>query len=61
MEVPEEAIKKYSVLIRWTIVALASMFGLGVVDVMFLMEGAEALRFSQGASLVLFLSYIFMQ
>jgi cation:H+ antiporter len=58
MEVPEEAIKKDSVLIRWTIVALASMFALGVVDVVFLLEGAPAPRFPQGASLVLFLSYI---
>jgi cation:H+ antiporter len=59
MEVPEEAIRKDSVLIRWTIVALASMFALGIVDVIFLLEGAPAPRFPQGASLVLFFSYIF--
>ncbi len=57
MAVPEEAIKKDSVLIRWTIVALVSMFALGIVDVTFNPE-IENPVFPSGASLILFLSYI---
>ncbi len=55
--VPEEAIKKDSVLIRWTIVALASMFALGIVDVTF-SGGTGNPLFPWEASLILFLSYI---
>jgi cation:H+ antiporter len=58
LEVPEEAIKKDAVLIRWTIVALLSMFALGVVDAIFLAEGAPSSTFPTGASLVLFVSYV---
>jgi cation:H+ antiporter len=57
MDVPEEAIKKDSVLIRWTFVALLSMFALGVMDLV----GPDAPvnpRFPAIASFVLFLSYI---
>jgi cation:H+ antiporter len=57
MDVPEEAIKKDSVLIRWTFVALLSMFALGVMDLV----GPDAPvnpRFPAVASFVLFLSYI---
>jgi cation:H+ antiporter len=57
MPVPEEAIKKDSVLIRWTIVALASMFALGIVDVTF-SAGTGNTLFPWEASLILFLSYI---
>lgn len=57
MNVPEEAIRKDSVLIRWTIVALASMFALGVVDLAS-SGGSNNLRFPAIASLVLFASYI---
>ncbi|MHA2379706.1 MAG: hypothetical protein ACXADS_10525 [Candidatus Thorarchaeota archaeon] len=57
MAVPGEAIKKDSVLIRWTIVALVSMFALGIVDVTFSPE-IENPVFPSGASLILFLSYI---
>jgi len=57
MKVPEEAIKKDSVLIRWTIVALASMFALGIVDVTFT-DGTGNPIFPWEASLILFLSYI---
>lgn len=57
MEVPEEAIKKDSVLIRWTIVALVSMFALGIVDVTFSTEPGNPV-FPWEASLILFLSYI---
>ncbi|MFQ5832185.1 MAG: hypothetical protein ACE5H4_05765 [Candidatus Thorarchaeota archaeon] len=57
MEVPEEAIKKDSVLIRWTIVALVSMFALGIVDVAFAAEPGSPI-FPWEASLILFLSYI---
>ena len=56
MEVPEDAIKKDSVLIRWTIVALTSMFALGILDAIF---SPEVNKFPAGASFVLFLSYIF--
>jgi len=56
MQVPEEAIRKDSVLIRWTIVALISMFALGVLD----MVGPtpDNPRFPAVASFTLFLSYI---
>ncbi|MFW9913113.1 MAG: hypothetical protein ACFFEU_11610 [Candidatus Thorarchaeota archaeon] len=57
MAVPEEAIRKDSVLIRWTIVALASMFALGIVDVTFL-GGTDDFLFPWEASLILFLSYV---
>jgi len=60
MEVPEEAIKKDSVLIRWAIVALLSMFALGLMD-MIAVNGdpsAPVPRFPVVASSVLFLSYI---
>ncbi|MHA1924824.1 MAG: hypothetical protein ACXABV_04070 [Candidatus Thorarchaeota archaeon] len=57
LPVPEEAIKKDSVLIRWTIVALASMFALGIVDVTF-SGGSGNPFFPWEASLILFLSYI---
>ncbi len=57
MDVPEEAIKKDSVLIRWTIVALISMFALGILD----MAGPNPPtdpKFPAIAAFVLFLSYI---
>ncbi|MBN2228868.1 MAG: hypothetical protein JW779_04670 [Candidatus Thorarchaeota archaeon] len=57
MEVPAEAIRKDSVLIRWTIVALVSMFALGIVDII----GPNAPidpKFPPIAAFVLFLSYI---
>ena len=57
MAVPEEAIRKDSVLIRWTIVALTSMFALGIVDVTFL-GGTDDFLFPWEASLILFLSYV---
>ncbi len=57
MDVPEEAIKKDSVLIRWTFVALLSMFALGVMD-MISPEAPANPRFPAAASFVLFLSYI---
>jgi cation:H+ antiporter len=57
MPVPEEAIKKDSVLIRWTIVALAAMFALGIVDMS--ANPGVTLYFPWEASLILFLSYIF--
>ena len=57
MEVPEEAIKKDSVLIRWTFVALLSMFALGVMDLVS-PDGPANPRFPAAASFVLFLSYI---
>jgi cation:H+ antiporter len=56
MEIPEDAVKKDKVLIRWTIVALVSMFALGILDGIF---SPEVNRFPAGASLVLFISYIF--
>ncbi len=55
IDVPEEAIKKDSVLIRWTIVALTSMFALGIVDLV--SEGTGSF-FPREASFLLFLSYI---
>jgi cation:H+ antiporter len=73
MEVPVEAIKKDSVLIRWTIVALLSMFALGVVFHLnfivsaleqlsnggtFNIEDIKNLSFPQIASFVLMSSYI---
>jgi len=57
MAVPEEAIKKDSVLIRWTIVALLSMFALGILD-MVSPDAPMNPRFPPVASFVLFLSYI---
>ncbi|MFW9893018.1 MAG: hypothetical protein ACFFFO_12485, partial [Candidatus Thorarchaeota archaeon] len=57
MEVPEEAIKKDSVLIRWTFVALLSMFALGVMDLVS-PDGPIDPRFPSIASFVLFLSYL---
>jgi cation:H+ antiporter len=57
MAVPEEAIRKDSVLIRWTIVALICMFALGILDI----AGPEPSidpKFPAVASFVLFLSYI---
>jgi cation:H+ antiporter len=57
MDVPEEAIKKDSVLIRWTFVALLSMFALGIVD-MISSDTPMDPRFPPAASFVLFLSYI---
>ncbi|MFX0107535.1 MAG: hypothetical protein ACFE7R_04560 [Candidatus Hodarchaeota archaeon] len=63
VSVPEEAIKKDSVLIGWTIVALTSMFALGIVDATFLPEVTDSAfpwrTFPWEASLILFLSYIF--
>ncbi len=56
MDVPDEAIKKDSVLIRWTIVALLSMFALGMVD--FVGATTTDPRFPQMGALVLLLSYI---
>ncbi|MHA1495105.1 MAG: hypothetical protein ACTSRQ_13935 [Candidatus Thorarchaeota archaeon] len=60
MDVPEEAIKKDSVLIRWAIVALVAMFALGVMDMIAAvgMPGAEIPRFPVIASSILFISYI---
>ena len=73
MEVPVEAIKKDSVLIRWTIVALLSMFALGVVFHLnfivsaleqlsnggtFNIEDIKNLSFPPIASFVLMSSYI---
>jgi cation:H+ antiporter len=57
MDVPEEAIKKDSVLIRWTFVALLSMFALGVMDLVSPDAPIDP-RFPPAASFVLFLSYI---
>jgi cation:H+ antiporter len=57
MAVPEEAIKKDSVLIRWTIVALISMFSLGVLDLASPSPPIDP-KFPAVASFVLFLSYI---
>lgn len=57
MDVPEEAIKKDSVLIRWTFVALLSMFALGILD-MVSPDAPIDPRFPPVASFVLFLSYI---
>lgn len=57
VKVPEEAIRKDSVLIRWTIVALISMFALGILD----MVGPDSPlnpKFPAVASFTLFLSYI---
>ncbi|MFX1481727.1 MAG: hypothetical protein ACFFCP_00910 [Promethearchaeota archaeon] len=57
MDVPIEAIKKDSVLIRWTFVALLSMFALGVMDLVSPDSPLDP-RFPAAASFVLFLSYI---
>jgi len=60
MDVPEEAIKKDSVLIRWTIVALVAMFALGIMDMITVaaIPDAPIPRFPAMASLILFVSYI---
>lgn len=60
MNVPEEAIKKDSVLIRWAIVALVSMFALGIMDMISVaaVPDAPIPRFPVMASMVLFVSYI---
>ena len=60
MDVPDEAIKKDSVLIRWAIVALVAMFALGLMDMIAAvgMPGAPIPRFPAIASSVLFVSYI---
>ncbi|TFG94692.1 hypothetical protein E4H12_14715 [Candidatus Thorarchaeota archaeon] len=60
MDVPEEAIKKDSVLIRWAIVALVAMFALGIMDMIAVaaIPDAPIPRFPVMASLVLFVSYI---
>jgi len=57
MKVPEEAIKKDSVLIRWTIVALISMFALGILDMVGPNPPTDP-KFPAIAAFVLFLSYI---
>ncbi|MFW9919391.1 MAG: hypothetical protein ACFFED_07315 [Candidatus Thorarchaeota archaeon] len=58
MEVPKEIIQKDSVLIRWTIVALASMFALGIVDLAVTASTGDVNYFPREASFVLFLSYV---
>lgn len=60
MDVPEEAIKKDSVLIRWTIVALLMMFALGLMDMIAAaaIPDAPIPRFPAIAAFILFLSYI---
>jgi len=60
MDVPEEAIKKDSVLIRWAIVALGAMFALGLMDMIAVagIPDAPIPRFPVMASLILFVSYI---
>ena len=60
MDVPEEAIKKDSVLIRWAIVALMAMFALGIMDMISVaaIPDAPIPRFPAVASSVLFVSYI---
>jgi cation:H+ antiporter len=60
MDVPEEAIKKDSVLIRWAIVALVSMFALGLMDMIDIAANPSASvpRFPPVASSILFISYI---
>ncbi|MDF1539586.1 MAG: hypothetical protein P1Q69_11865 [Candidatus Thorarchaeota archaeon] len=58
MDVPSEVIKKDSVLIRWTIVALVSMFALGVLDLITTSSTGNVHTFPREASAVLFLSYI---
>ncbi len=57
MQVPEEAIKKDSVLIRWTIVALICMFALGILDLVGPAPPIDP-KFPAIAAFVLFLSYI---
>ena len=57
MQVPEEAIKKDSVLIRWTIVALICMFALGILDLTGPTPPVDP-KFPSIAAFVLFLSYI---
>jgi cation:H+ antiporter len=55
IKVPKEAIKKDLVLTRWTVVALAIIFALGVVDIAF-MTGRDSIP--PEASFLLFLSYL---
>ena len=58
MEVPREVIRKDSVLIRWTIVALVSMFALGILDLVATATTGDVNYFPREASVVLFISYI---
>jgi len=60
LRVPEEAIRKDAVLIRWTIVALISMFALGILDMVEAIGIDSSLdpKFPAVASFTLFLSYI---
>lgn len=55
VKVPKEAIKKDLVLTRWTIVALAIMFALGVVEIAFLF-GRDT--FPREASFLMCFSYV---
>lgn len=68
MKVPEEVISKDTVLIRWTIVALVSIFALGLVSMVFniwdVVTGALqpehiVMSFPAVAAVFLFFSYIF--
>ncbi|MHA2424326.1 MAG: sodium:calcium antiporter [Candidatus Thorarchaeota archaeon] len=58
MDVPEEVIRKDSVLIRWTIVALVSMFALGIVDLAATTATGDIGYFPREASFILFVSYL---
>ena len=58
LDVPEEVIRKDSVLIRWTIVALVSMFALGILDLATTAATGDVHYFPREASFFLFLSYI---
>jgi len=60
MDVPEEAIKKDSVLIRWAIVALMAMFAIGIFDMIEAVGDPSIIapRFPPVASSILFISYI---
>jgi len=58
MDVPIEVIKKDSVLIRWTIVALVSMFALGVLDLITTSATGSIHTFPREASAVLMISYV---
>ncbi len=58
MDVPKEVLKKDSVLIRWTIVALVSMFALGIIDLTITASTADIHTFPREASAILFLSYV---
>ncbi|UCE09179.1 MAG: hypothetical protein JSW61_09365 [Candidatus Thorarchaeota archaeon] len=63
MLVPKEVVRKDTVLIRWTIVALLSMFALGIIALAVAeipsgtVPGRE-LKFPSWAALMLFLSYL---